>query len=70
VDDTDLRWGDVETGNFGWRFHGTDDAVGGDSVTDHVFVEGRDGSCDADFGSGTGCQGGYGACCGDAANGV
>jgi hypothetical protein len=50
VDNTDLRGRDVETGNFGGGFHGTDDAVGGHSVADHVLVEGRDDSCYADFG--------------------
>jgi hypothetical protein len=36
-------------------------------VADHVFVEGGDGACYADFGCGIGGggQGGFGACCGN-----
>lgn len=41
MDDADLVWRELETRDLGGVFHGTDGAVGGNAMADHVFHEGR-----------------------------
>jgi len=76
VDDADLGGGEEETGEGGFGFHGTGEAVGGDTLADEIVLEGGDSACYGYFGGcgeggrRCGCGGGEGGDCGGTGEGL